>query len=121
MHIEINCSIMTDNTPQQENTKKPVALKFAIGLSILSFGISFCIGAREVGANTSNAHILFQHPAALRELFAQAVGMSLVFPAANLGIASVFKSMRNSNSRRKIFIAWGAILSVIYSLQFFAK
>jgi ABC-type sulfate transport system permease component len=57
----------------------------------------------------------FDHPAALSLAIAEAIQTSTFFPTVHVGIASLFKSMRNPSSRRRIFIGWG-ILTILLCL-----
>ena len=102
---------MTD----QATTKleKVVPLWLAIFLACTSFLVSFSFIVSKHGVKPSNFMVLFDHPGAFSELAAEAMGYSFVFPLIHLGIASCFKSKRNSNSRRSIFIGWAILLIIL--------
>ena len=53
--------------------------------------------------------LMAEHPQAIREYLAEAIGMVFVIPLIHLAIASLFKKMRNSTSRRRIFMGWSIV------------
>jgi hypothetical protein len=57
--------------------------------------------------------ILAQHPQAVMEYLAEAVGMALPIPLIHSGVALFFKNMRNPTSRRRIFIGWSAVATIV--------
>ena len=63
---------------------------------------------------------LAKNPSAVTQYLAEAVGMTLPLPLVHLAVSSLFKSMRNPTSRRRIFMGWSAfsILVVILGSVF---
>lgn len=53
--------------------------------------------------------VLARHPSALMNDLAEATGTAVVIPLLHLGIASIFPSMRNKTSRRRIFVGWSVV------------
>lgn len=60
--------------------------------------------------------VLFDHPQAFAELLAGGLG-PFIFPSIHVGIASFFKSKRNSTTRRNIFIGWSTLILIVSGLQ----
>lgn len=88
-------------TQAQALTSLPLAITF----SMISYAVAFCvIFYADHGVIFSMR--LFDHPAAFMQYLSGALGGSLMFPIAHVGIASLFKSKRNPSSRRNIFIGW---------------
>ena len=50
--------------------------------------------------------LLAEHPSAVTQYLAEAVGMTLPLPLVHLAVSSFFKGMRNPTSRRRIFMGW---------------
>lgn len=90
---------------------KPVSLKFAIGISFISAVLVF---VSFIGKDYGLASLprIVQHPAVFQSYISQALGGSLGLPALNVLLASVFKSKRNSSTRRRIFIGWALVIIV---------
>jgi hypothetical protein len=92
---------------------KPVSLWLAIIFSFASFLVSFGLIVSSHGVTSSNYIVLFDHAGAFFEFIAEAIGFSFGLPLIHVGIASCFKSKRNKNTRRYIFIGWGIAIIII--------
>jgi hypothetical protein len=103
--------------------EKETSLSLAISITVASFVVALVCILIKFGVNFSNFTKLFSHTGALGDFIAEALGASIVFPAVHVGIYSIFKSKRNKNTRRSIFIGWGLFLIVVslLNLLFAAK
>lgn len=59
--------------------------------------------------------VLAEHPSAVTQYLAEALGMTLPLPLVHLAVSSFFKRMRNPTSRRKIFMGW-SVFSILAAL-----
>ncbi len=105
----------TTATSVDTNSAKHTSLALAITISLASFLFAFVqTWVHHHGLGTlSRIDTAFSHPGALGELIAEAFGASLFFPTVHVGVASLFKSMRNPSSRRRIFIGWGIFIILL--------
>lgn len=81
----------------------------ALIISLISFVLIFCSTLYE-NHGVFFTPLLFEHPDAFAEYLAQAFGGAWLFPLLHVGLASIFKSKRNSSSRRNIFIGWSVLI-----------
>lgn len=58
---------------------------------------------------------LAEHPSAVTQYLAEALGMTLPLPLVHLAVSSFFKRMRNPTSRRRIFMGW-SVFSIFAAL-----
>ena len=103
----------------QETTVTPFPLSWAVLCAVISFSISLIAILQHSGVNLVNLSVLADYPQAFSEYIAETIGYSFGLPVIHIALASFLKSMRNSNTRRKIFIGW-AIVVVIANFSFMA-
>ncbi len=101
-----------DLPTKQEAAVTPVPLSWAVACAVISFSISLIIILKKLGVNLENFTALVGHPAAFSEFIAEAIGVSFGLPVIHVALASIFESMRNSNTRRKIFIGWAIVVVI---------
>ena len=89
-----------------------IRLSLAVFCAIISFSFSFINILQEAGVTLDKANSLTDHPRAFSQFIAEALGYSFGFPIIHVALASLFKSMRNSNTRRKIFIFWAIVIVI---------
>lgn len=91
------------------------SLTLAMVLSFASFSFAFVqTWILSFGVETlPRIATVFKHPHVLSELVAESLGASLFFPIAHVAIASLFPSMRNPSSRRRIFIGWSIFIMAL--------
>lgn len=95
-----------------QEERKSTSLTLAIVLSAISFIVVFvAFAGKDFGVG--NIPKIVKHPEVFQSYIAQAVGGSLGLPALTVLIFSIFKSKRNPNTRRKIFISWALLLIII--------
>lgn len=102
---------------------KETSLALAVSLSLSTWVFQFVIVWREnFGLETlPRIAATVDHPMALAELVAEAAGASIALPLIHVAIASIFKSKRNRNTRRRIFIGWSAFILLIGVASLLAK
>lgn len=102
---------------QKEASKQQTSLMLAVIFALSAYAMTFFAWFyQDHGVLFSS--VVFDHPAALSEYLAAALGGSLIFPIVHVGVASFFKSKRNPGSRRNIFIGWSVAIIVIRILVF---
>lgn len=101
---------------QEEASNKQTPLMLAVILSLSAYAVTFFAWFYE-DHGVLFSSVVFDHPAALSEYLAGALGGSLIFPIVHVGVASFFKSKRNPSSRRNIFIGWSIAIIVIRILM----
>lgn len=101
----------------EQKKEEETSLQFAIALSLFSYLISF-IAVVHLKYGISTLPIIVGYPDVLREFMAEAFGGSVFLPALHVSIASIFKSKRNPNTRRKIFINWAIGIMILNALTF---
>lgn len=101
-----------------KNSGENTSLGLATTLSFVSFSLAFVdIWKAQFGSHTlPRIATVFEYPDALSSLIAQSFGASLLLPTVHVAIASFFKSKRNSNSRRRIYIGWSLVVILVLSL-----
>lgn len=123
-----NESTLNKKVIKEEEIKLPLAIILSIIVYCIGFSVSF---KESYGVHFStelfyNPYRLFSHlfsnPGVLFDDIIRALGASLIIlPIIHVGIASLSKSNRNSNYRRKIFIEWSIALIVIHTLIIFSS
>lgn len=104
--------------PELDDKKNP-SLILAITLSIVSFFLVFiAFAGNDFGI--SNISKIIKYPAVFQSYIAQAVGGSLGLPVLTVMFLSFFKSKRNSATRRKIFIYWSLLITVVEIIAIFS-
>lgn len=95
-------------------TGNALLLSLAVVFSVISFFVALQTTLeKNVYLHLSDLGLLMDHPAVLREFIAEALGYSFGLPVIHVLLASCFKSMRNSSTRRKIFIGWAIVVITI--------
>lgn len=100
--------------------RKPTSLPLAIVLSLISFIVVF-IATVKHDFDASPVMDIMEDPMLFQSYISQAFGGSVFIPAIHVGIASFFKSKRNSSTRRRIFIGWGIVIIAVEILKFITK
>jgi hypothetical protein len=67
--------------------------------------------------NLRVASTLLGHKGALGEFIAEGFGASLLAPLIHIGLASFFKSKRNSRTRWKILLGWSVFVLLLNLVQ----
>ena len=91
-------------------------------LALVAFAVAVLFVANRLMAKTAGVSplaflgdlpnvlpVLARHPDATVNYLAEATGMAVLIPLVHMGIASLFPSMRNKTSRRRIFIGWSVV------------
>lgn len=100
--------------------KKSTSLALAIILSLISFLMVFITTVKhDFGA--SPVIDIVKVPVLFQSYLSSAFGGSLFMPLIHVGIASLFKSKRNSSTRRRIFIGWAIVIIVLQIVQILTK
>lgn len=100
--------------------KKTTSLALAIVLSLISFLMVFITTVKhDFGA--SPVMEIVKEPVLFQSYLSRAFGGSLFMPLIHVGIASFFKSKRNSSTRRRIFISWAIVIIVLQIVQLLTK
>lgn len=92
--------------------KKEVPLSLAIAVFLIAYTTVFVTffhqdyGAENLPKLANNLEAFFEYAA-------QAAGGTAILPLIHVLIASIFKSKRNSFTRRKIFIGWSIFIIVL--------
>lgn len=100
--------------------KKPTSLALAIVLSVISFVMVF-ITTVKTDFGALPVMDIVKEPALFRSYLASAFGGSMFFALIHVGIASFFKSKRNSTTRRRIFIGWAIVVIALQITLFLTK
>lgn len=90
------------------DSKKTVSFFAAFGAVIIGMVVMFIIiSFRDYGGFT-----YFDYSAVVQSVIAKTFGTIVVIPTIHVMIASIWKSKRNSNSRRKTYIGWTIVIVV---------
>ena len=100
--------------------KKPTSLALAIVLSMISFCIVFYASVKH-DFSALPVFDIVREPVLFQSYISRAIGGSIFIPLIHMGIASFFKSKRNSSTRRRIFIGWAIVIISVEALKFFTK
>lgn len=105
---------------QEGSTKKPTSLTLAVVLSLISFAIVFITTVKhDFGA--SPVMDIVREPILFQSYISRAFGGSVFIAVIHVAIASLFKSKRNSSTRRRIFIGWAIVIILLQILQILTK
>ena len=100
--------------------KKTTSLALAIVLSLISFVMVFITTVKhDFGA--SPVMDIVKEPVLFQSYLSSAFGGSVFIALIHIGIASFFKSKRNSSTRRQIFIGWAIVIILLQIVQFITK
>lgn len=100
------------------NDNKTVSLTVAATLTVISTVVVFiAFVGKDYGVNGFKN--IFGEPVVFRHYIAQAIGGSIGLPALNVALVSLFKSKRNSSTRRRIFIGWSIVIIALQVLSSF--
>ena len=103
----------TDIAGSQKDSKPPKPMPLVLGALIVSFVVSFIvISLRKYGGFN-----YFGHTTVLSNAVVEAVGAAFVLPLIHLAIASLWKTKRNSRSRRNVFFGWGVAVGIMQLLN----
>lgn len=97
---------------KEHKSPKPTPLVWAVGLSMVSF-LATLYATIWKDLRNANILIVLEDPIIFQSYIAQAIGGSIAIPAIHVGISSLFKSKRNSTTRRRIFIGWAIVLTLL--------
>ncbi|WP_122340420.1 hypothetical protein [Pseudomonas caricapapayae] len=100
--------------------KKATSLPLAIFLTLVSFVVVF-MGNIKRDFSASPIMDIVREPVLFQDYISKAIGGSILIPAIHVGIASIFKSKRNSSTRRRIFIGWAIVLVIAEILKYYTK
>ena len=100
--------------------KKPTSLALAIALSVISFCIVFYAAVKH-DFSASPVMDIVREPVLFQSYISRAFGGSIFIPLIHMGIASFFKSKRNSSTRRRIFIGWAIVIIAMEAVKLFTK
>ncbi|PWY44446.1 hypothetical protein [Pseudomonas sp. RW405] len=100
--------------------RKPASLSLAIVLSAISFCVVFYATVKH-DFSASPVMNIVREPVLFQSYISRAIGGSIFIPLIHMGIASFFKSKRNSSTRRRIFTAWAIVIITVEALKFFTK
>ncbi|MEQ4189701.1 hypothetical protein ABNM11_13545 [Pseudomonas syringae] len=100
--------------------KKTTSLPLAIFLTLVSFVVVFITNIKRDFSASPIMNIL-REPVLFQDYVSKAIGGSILLPAIHVGIASFFKSKRNSSTRRRIFIGWAVVLVTAEVLKYLTK
>lgn len=100
--------------------KKPTSLALAIVLSVISFCIVFYTAVKH-DYSASPIMDIVREPVLFQSYISRAIGGSIFIPLIHMGIASFFKSKRNSSTRRRIFIGWAVVIIAMEAVKIFTK
>lgn len=100
--------------------KKPTSLALAIVLSLISYAMVFVTTVKhDFGA--SPVMDIVKEPVLFQNYLSSAFGGSVFVALIHVGIASLFKSKRNSSTRRRIFIGWAIVIIAMEIIKFVTK
>ena len=102
------------------SVKKPTSLALAVVLSLISFTVVFLASVKQ-DFSASPVIDIVREPVLFQSYISRAIGGSIFIPIIHIGIASFFKSKRNSSSRRRIFIGWAIFIIAVEALKFFTR
>lgn len=102
------------------SVKKPTSLALAIVLSLISFTVVFLANVKH-DFSASPVMDIVREPVLFQSYISRAIGGSIFIPIIHIGIASFFKSKRNSSTRRRIFIGWAIFIIAVEALKFFTR
>jgi hypothetical protein len=99
----------------ERDKKAGPSFKVAFVLWLVASAACFAVVIhQEVGLHRffrlSSLPILAQHPQAVMEYIAEALGASTVFPALHVALFSMSAAKRNPSTRRRIFIGWSLFI-----------
>jgi amino acid transporter len=119
MHNENNK--MTKTPKHYEPT---VSLIAAIVMSLISYVAGFIHMLSQAGDNPNlgldietKLSVLPNHPETAILIMTQAAVFCFMLPIFHVLIASIFRSKRNKNVRRKIFIGWAILILCLLALN----
>ena len=105
---------------QDVSVKKPTSLALAIVLSLISFAMVFFVTVKhDFGA--SPVMDIVKEPVLFQSYISRAFGGSVFIAVIHVAIASLFKSKRNSSTRRRIFIGWAIAIILLQIVQLMTK
>lgn len=102
------------------SVKKPTSLALAVVLSLISFTVVFLASVKQ-DFSASPVIDIVREPVLFQSYISRAIGGSIFIPIIHIGIASFFKSKRNSSTRRRIFIGWAIFIIAVEALKFFTR
>jgi hypothetical protein len=108
----MECEIV--DIASQEQPKR-VSLKLAIGLSVIS-AVLILVAFFGKDHGLTNLPKIVKYPEVFQHYIMQAIGGSLGLPTLNVLLASVFKSKRNSSTRRRIHIGWALVVIALETI-----
>lgn len=100
--------------------KKTISLALAIVLSLITFVTVFITTVKH-GFGASPVMDILKENVLFQSYLSSAFGGSVFIPLIHVGIASFFKSKRNSSTRRRIFIGWAIVIIVLQIVQLLTK
>ncbi|MBO2925276.1 hypothetical protein J5H75_26750 [Pseudomonas asiatica] len=103
--------VAASQTPQIHQAKTSLLL-WATALTTASTVLVF-IASIGKDYGMSGVSSIMGEPVVFQSYIFQALGGSLGLPAIHVLAASLFKSKRNSTSRRRIFIVWSVVVSAL--------
>lgn len=96
--------------------KKNTSLALAIVLSLISFVMVFITTVKH-DSGASPVMDIVKEPVLFQSYLSSAFGGSVFISLIHVGIASFFKSKRNSSTRRRIFIGWAIVIIALQIVQ----
>lgn len=100
--------------------KNPTSLALAILLSLISFVMVFITTVKHDFGALPVTDIV-KEPVLFQSYLSSAFGGSVFIALIHVGIASFFKSKRNSSTRRRIFIGWAIAIIALQIVQLLTK
>jgi hypothetical protein len=100
--------------------KNPTSLALAILLSLISFVMVFITTVKHDFGALPVTDIV-KEPVLFQSYLSSAFGGSVFIALIHVGIASFFKSKRNSSTRRRIFIGWAIAIIALEIVQLLTK
>ncbi|MFI8582376.1 hypothetical protein [Ectopseudomonas khazarica] len=109
--------MVTPNDNMEQNKKEVSLILAAIITAMSTVAVFIAFVSRDYGIQ--NMANIFGEPMVFRSYIAQAIGGSILLPALNVAVISLFKSKRNPSARRRVFIGWSVVIIVLQVLTGF--